>query len=39
LQEPLMAHDNGSNSNFLTTNKLTLVYSMFTFSFDDLSVA
>ena len=39
LQEPLMAHDDGSNSNFLTTNKLTLLYSMLTFSFDGLSVA
>ena len=34
-----MAHDDGSNSNFLTTNKLTLLYSMLTFSFDGLSVA
>ena len=39
LLEPLMAHDDGSNSNFLTSNKLTLLYSMLTFSFDGLSVA
>ena len=34
-----MAHDDGSNSNFLTTNKLTLLYSILTFSFDGLSIA
>ena len=34
-----MAHDDGSHSNFLTTNKLTLFYSMLTFSVDGLSVA
>ena len=33
-----MAHDDGSNSSFLTTNKQTLLYSMLTFSFDGLSV-
>ena len=34
-----MAHDDGSNSNFITTNMLTLLYFMLTFSFDSLSVA